>query len=706
MINLLIIQNLSEIQNNSYCDTSGLWNRFDKKCVFITRDNLDILSQSIDDSQCIVFASNCLRDEQILKAFMSDEIRKKMADFVKRGNSCLFLHQLMPDGTELNLFDGIDELSFTIKKNADKNGNGLLEFSSSLYLAYQCFPNELDLKEIYNRSREFVFVPGIFWHTYYSPSMMFNAILEDSDHNILISVAKNYPVIYASMILDWQLQKELLENLITNLYSGGKCIGIVHDKENKDISYMELTNSLNERKVCFYVYDASSEADLLLMRKRIDSKCHSMILLDTDVLDLNGEIYEKCYKQGINCIRINADSLHEYDKTLVWHDNYQASYQMLTQLEIEVQKVLGNMLIENSFSTTIQVLKLLLDSGKPSGNYEIEKLQIVMDYIEKHLMSDGSYDYTFGATCRMLWFFKRICKQNNPIVAKRIAAAKAWLKNMNTDLFRPRELIELAYACDEDLNSALEKCFQYDLDAEATVYDLIEMGSLAQKQQRYDLERICIEKLVARKESIGYSEDELMKFCMILTRFIAKGRFINAEEKDKYSALLVSGISDLQSWDPIGKNIAKNIEKCLLFIEYEKLIHHPIDTILKLHEVGDGSISAKLHDHVSMIEDYRVDVYVQGKQIENLRNKNRNLSVFKNAFWIAVICMIPIIYLSIWLLVWLGENAKLGEMFRDIIVSYWQYHTVLVSALVAATSGIVSRIIKKNSEKHLDELEK
>lgn len=727
-MDILVIQNLREIQNNSYCDTSNFWNGFGCNVKFITRYNLVMLEEYIENSQIVVFGSNCLKDEQILRRFQRESTRKLMSDYVRKNNSVVFMHQMLEDGTELNLFEGIDELGFRIVKKDGKLKDMELVFSDVLP-EYRYFPNKIEPKEVLNTAADFGFISGVYWHLYESLNHDFCTIMADNEENALISISRNYSVVFASMLLDWQKHKELTENIVKNLLGKGKCVAVVSEKECPDISYQELISTLENRKIFFIKYNVNVPSEISDLINRIHQYCHSLVLIDSVDAPKYDTIREACRVCGINCVEIDATRNAGTEKSLNWHDYYSSSEAMLRSLEVETQRILGNSLIENSFGVTMQVLKYLTNSKELMGDTETKgdtqderKYRLVCDSIEKHIRKNGSYDDTFGATCQMIWFFETFFDKKDTYAYEKLSKARQWLEGKNPDRvgheFNIRERIEWGIACRKNRSDIFKKCFEIlndeKLGALVTTYDLIELADLSMELGHYDDAQICIERLIPNGTLEDYAEDEdkLMKICMIITKYLEKFNESYCEDiisRDKYQACLVKGMGKLRGWDPVGKNISKNMEKCCLFLRYEKLIYCPIDTILTLYGEADGCEINRLGKAVNTLEEYRVKLYDEQAKNKAL-NKEKNDIVKMNkklesklsssrkigfVFLTIAACVVIVSYIGIWFLVWLIQNDAFAEMFKAVVVENWGYHTAIVSAIIAIMAAVMKKIIDK-----------
>ena len=144
------------------------------------------------------------------------------------------------------------------------------------------------------------------------------------------------------------------------------------------------------------------------MTENITLGVHSAILISADIKSLlPKKLLDFTNQYGIKLIEINDNDLNKNDSFVV-HTVEKNICLDFSDIELRIQHKLETGLISKSFLKTVEVLMKLVSfqkEGLTNAIYDKTKISKVFEVVSKHLNDNGSYDNTFGATCKMLWLF-------------------------------------------------------------------------------------------------------------------------------------------------------------------------------------------------------------------------------------------------------------------------------------------------------------
>ncbi len=701
MFKISLIQNLSEMRNYSYADMRQDLRELHFEVDAYTQENIDLFRSSLGsgDTDCVIFASNSLNDKKIYEYVTSPAFCESFAAYLDKGGACLVLHQHSLKNTE-NPFPFIDKSAKTIIPSYADETVKLKEPSDSVR-EYFSFPNKVLMSELCSNCKSAA-VAGKYWQLLDYEKDSWSPILCDESDNALILRHSEKKVIFSSFLLDYQKHLTLLQNLIINTLSGNKALAILEDETTDTLGFNYFLNSLENKKLYYKKYPSSDEGiKNLLENTRMG--IHSTILVKKGALSaLPPEINETISKYGIKLIEITDHQLNSADTFVVHSVDKNLSLQF-AHLELAVQEELTQGFISGSFMKTIDVLMLMKEfekKGLTKGHYDKTTVKAVLNKVETHIQKeDGSYDETFGATCKALWLFLNFLGEDHELTR----GAYSYIKKKDSvdtvreflerhcvlSYFEPDRAAYLKRTCSDTINSIIDKRF----------------GGISE----YDF-LIIFETAAA----IG-DEGQLMSlFTYIQENTDEDGRFFSSYATSVITSYLID-VYDIIKNEGNKEALRRLLFGLVLYIRRISLSSLPIEEALRLactlykfetvvsFPIGDlteiifktGSFPheyKKMERKISRYQDTRVEIdnakdenEKLTKENEKLKKENRRIPLFSALllvlFTLFVISAYACVYLGILLA---NSDIKVMSALIDKIKESWpSLFTLLIIPLVS-----------------------
>lgn len=714
MYKLAIIQNLIEIQNNTAAEIKGqLENKF-FEIQYINRDNIDcFFDNSWSGIDCIIIGSNALRDEQIAKRFDEQKNKDKLWKYIsEKDGAVIILHQFFKSNTEIDIFGQKDEMSFHVirkpekeEKNKEKirNIQGVLD-------QYFCFPNEINLSLLENDMKNNAYYPRVYWSIFQTKTDDWTVFAINDESEPLLRVSKKYKVILSSMVLDWQHCFNLVENLIVNTICK-RSIGYIGDTNiEKQIAQEELQEDLRKNGIYVCKYNISNSEDINRLEECLKRKLHIGIVVFSKETEKRELLKRLCEKNETKLFCINDNN----EIQLFDYENKYVSEYMLQELEI--QKALREGYVENSFNLTANILKILKNCDYSRGNYDAESLKNITQRVISEISDNGSYGESYGATCKAIWYFSEIAKDES-----RVKKAKEWVRKFAPQPFEyireELKYVEIMNLPQEEIKKYIDNVKDEDKKLEQkrhnrTVYETIAAYDLAAKCGEYYFEYIedLISSLILRKE---YSTDEEIKICLCLLQYektyAAKSK--NIQLLRNCDGFLVNHVTELKEVQKtIGEGYyLKKLEIAFLLCEYEKVKQYSNYSVSQILNTTSAKIN--FDEVYQVVETLRENNEILKADLENekkknsiaISKKNNEIRILKNRrilYWFLLTFFVISGYVLIWSLFWAVKNDLLNKWAEELISKYWGIHVTLIPVVITAVKIILNKR-KIDLEKHI-----
>ena len=693
MFKIALVQNISEMRNYSYADLRKDLCDLGFEILSFTRENIDSLSSVLDPDKidCVLFATNALNDKSIYQYVSEPSFAQTFSTYLNKGGASLILHQNNLKEQE-NPFSFIDdsvlrlESSYAEKYISLQNAEGGAE-------AYFTFPNKVSVQEVTDTCYKNTAVSGKYWLLMRSTEGSWSPIMTDSLGNSVISRHNQHKVIFSSLLLDYQKHVRLLHNILINLLSDNHSLAILQSEANETLGFSYFLNSLENNKFYYKRYTTDEESiDDLIKNARLG--IHSTILVNQDLMDtLPQKITEIIEKYGVKLIEINDKKFEKSDSFTV-HSADKSLALMFSRLELRIQEDLAKGFVLGSFMKTVEILGKLKEfeaEGMTTGKYDKYAISHVLELMAPHLKEDGSYDKTFGATCKAYWVFFHFLGQNDELTK----AAYNYIKK-SKDVDSVREKLErysalalsesdprkyLAANCADIIQDVIDSRFEY-----ITEYDFIKILKVAlelgDEQVLSGLSQYVKENVSESGELFNSYVTAIVSSHMIDMYGIVSDR----REKERIRALLFDMVLYLRRINLKHLPLEEALQTVCTLYKFETVVSFPIDDLTEII-FKTGNFPHEYHTFENQIHTYqktRLEIDTIENENKELRAKNKSMGIYKKTFFVLLSIVSVLAYLCIYLAIVLGDSGVpiVSTLFLKIKESWPSIFSLLVIPLV------------------------
>ncbi len=722
MFKVLLIQNLNEMRNYSYADSRSAVSSFGFDVSLFTMENIEkIIDAMNDDADCIMFAANSLNDKVIREFVYGERFISAFREFTAAGKACLILHQngITTKYGETNPFPFIEETPTYCLNALFKNPEDVeLSFNDCFYRQFFEFPYAVTFDDILKQasSRD---LRGLYWTSMALQNNDFWVpVLKDSkDNNIIVKAAK-HNIIYCSLVLDWQGHTRLLNNMLINLIVNNNSLAILECGENDSLGYNYFLNSLSSSKLHFLKYNIECEKcefGYETLVKNIKLGLHSTVLVTSGAKGkLSAEIYDSFKRYGVKIIEMQDERESQKDSFVI-HSAEKSIKCYLNETELKVQQMLVSGFINKSFIKTIDVLMILTDFqklGLTKGTYNKENLKRITSLISARICDNGSFDNTFGATCKALWYFneffgpndkqtKQIWKyieENHPenigLIRENLnyltscylmrganeALLKADRNLLTDDKFKPFVTVGGLRNCTVSYN-------EYDILAVLKIGQMTDEPVVLQNILEYIRRNMVQGQLLNSQLTAAYAHNLIGYYQKI------KAKELEADKKNE----LLSGIqsvlfemiarlkrelSELIEEDKDSKFIDSQLYIIRTLYEFEAIVSFPITDLIDLVYTSGNypQLMLELKNSISKAQDSRIET---DKYKEDIKQYKR-YKPFEKLFYIFLGVSVALLWVSITLLLEVLRADDAGARIKEVIINAWPaaFSAVVVPVIV------------------------
>ena len=705
MFKIALVQNLSELRNYSYADLRADLCAMGFDVLSFTRENIATLASKLDGGvDCVLFASNSLNDQSIYEYVRTAEFSECFSRYLDRGGASLVLHQNAL-GNIPNPLPFIDEGIERLEKNYASE-NVTLKKNGRFFEQYYVFPNKVEISDITECCFKNTAVSGNYWLLMRASKEEWMPVLSDCYSNGVIYVNTKRKIIFSSVLLDYQKHLAFLENMLVNLMVDNMSLAILESEEPDSLGFSYFLSSLENNKLYYKKYTPRPDT-IAELCSNIELGIHSAILVDERTKrELGDEIHDIISKYGVKLIEINEQTGARADSFVV-HSTDKSVSLLFSKVELRIQKELSEGFVSGSFMKTAEVLSRLCEfeaTGLTKAEYTKESISHVLEAMSAHITEDGSYDRTYGATCKALWIFYKFLGASDRLTR----ASRAYVKNNLTD-DSLREMLEGHYVLslfEDDRADYLKKsCAQVIFElasggfARVTEYDFLSVLKLAV---------LCSDEMT------------LMRlFGFIKSNTDARGRFFNSyvtantisymidmyercesiENKEMIRELLfdmVSYLSNISTERMATEELLCTV--CALY-KFESVVSFPVSDLTELI-FKCGTFPHDYHVFEKQINTYqssRLEHDEMVRESARIKSEIGQLRIYKKGFYAVLTLFIVAIYLMIYLLTIVGEGGdSVFEILFSRIAESWP--SVFAILIVPVISFVFNRYIKKKGE--------
>jgi hypothetical protein len=470
---------------------------------------------------------------------------------------------------------------------------------------------------------------------------MWSPIMVDSLGNSVISRHTSRKVIFSSLLLDYQKHTRLLYNVLINLLSDNHSLAILQSESNETLGFSYFLNSLENNKFYYKRYTVDDESvDDLIKNARLG--IHSTILVNQELMPtLPSKITDIIEKYGVKLIEINDRKLDKSDSFTV-HSADKSLALMFSKLELKIQEDLSKGFILGSFMKTVEILAKLKEfeaDGMTAGKYDKRAISHVLELMAPHLKEDGSYDKTFGATCKAYWVFYHFLGHNDDLTK----AAYNYIKK-NKDVSSVREILErysalslaegdrsryLAETCTNVILDVIDNRFEY-----ITEYDFIKILKVAVE---IGDERILCGLSQYVKDNVSENGELFNSYVTaIVSSYMIDmyGIMTDRREKERIRAILFDMVLYLRRINLKQLPLEEALQTVCTLYKFETVVSFPIDDLTEII-FKTGNFPHEYHAFENQIHTYqktRLEIDTIENENKELRAKNKSMGIYKKSF--------------------------------------------------------------------------
>jgi len=708
MFKIALVQNTSELRNYSYADLRKELLKMKFEIIDITRDNIEWLSSSLDkNTDCVVFASNSLNDKKIYEYVCKEEFQSKFTNYLNNNGCTLIMHQHALR-EKANPFPFLGDCVEKLEANVG-NSNITLRKGEKGVEQYFVFPNTVTESDIKDKCEKNSALNGSYWMILKAKGSEWNTILTDNFGNPVIAKLQNKKVIFSSLLLDYQKHSELLQNVLVNLIVDNMSLAILESGSPDTLGFSYFLNSLQNKKLYFKRY-ANKKGSIDELLRNIKLGIHSAILVsDVEGTVLPSEIVEAINKYGVKLIQIDGKNVSNSDSFMVRSVDKSVSL-LFSKIELKIQQELAQGFVSDSFMKTIEVLEKLVEfkkQGMAKGEYDNKTLSRVLERVSPHVKEDGSYDKTFGATCKSLWLFNNVLGKNDKLTK----ASYNYVNNC-TNIESLKEKLERFLAlslcesnkekfvkekCTPILNDVLENDFAY-----ITEYDFLTILKAA----------LIIKDIKIYTKLFNFIKEHVEDNGEFFNSYVTANAFsyiidmYNSIEdealKEKIREVLFNMVVYLRKLNVEALSIEEQLHIICALYKFETVVSFPVNDLTELI-YKTGTFPHDYHSFETQINNYqksRLQMDSIEKENREIKTENKKLGIYKKLFWGAVMLFSVLVYLMGFLFFTISDYGYGGKVFKALFANIKDNWASLFSLLILPLCMFIyEKFFKKKGDK-------
>lgn len=721
MYRILLVQNLSEMRNYAYADARSMLQSMGFDYELFTMENISDITGSLLSGSCdlLLLASNCLNDMVVKEHLFSDAFRSAFSAFLAQGKPCLILHQNgIARKSPENPFPFLStEMPYKLRSDYKAaEGPQDLRFGGCFYREYFEFPNKVLPEDIIRQCQEEQYPKGLHWTALEDEHKQWLPILKSSADIPLISKHAGQPVIYSSLLLDMQDHRKLLENIIINLIVNNNSLAILGNDHMESLGYNYFLNALKASKLHYIIYREEGRPSCQDLFANIKLGLHSTLLITPEAKKIIKDDYDSITAQGVKIIEIKNEDIDKRDSYII-HATEKNIRCAFAETEVKIQRMLMGGYINDSFMKTIDVLMILTDFQKigiTKGTYTKETLGLVSSLIEQRIKPNGSFDDTFLASVKALWYYKNIVGGNDPVARKLESYVTSYAGNYSVHL---RELVEELKTITPFSLGGLSWNVAQQLRQMDVVSDFL--AASFDRQKRYNEYDV-----LAVLEVAGLLRDTviLKNVLTYLERNLSHGLILNTHLTATFTTALIRQYNQLPDNEPLKGQMQDLLFEMVAFLKKELDFLLETDTDDKyidttLHIVQalyafEAIVSFPITDLINLV--FRSGNYPNlmlefGKSIADIQQTRlevgkfkddikayKNLRSYQSWFYVFAGLSVVLFYLCISLLLTAMNYESFWETLKTSLVDAWP--ALFSGAIIPFVKILSKRIRRKDNQ--------
>ena len=514
-------------------------------------------------------------------------------------------------------------------------------------------------------------------------------------------------IAFSSVLLDYQKHLPMLENLLVNLMVDNMSLAILESDIPDTLGFSYFLNSLENNKLYYKKYSNDQEgySDLIT---NISLGIHSAILINDRIKSsLPKEISDAINIYGVKIIQLNDRDFGKSDSFVVHTIDKRVSL-VFSKLELQIQEELASGYVSGSFMKTVEVLQKLKEFESynlTKATYNKETISHVLEKLSTHINEDGSYDKTFGVTCKALWLFLTFLGKNDKLTK----SSYNYVKN-TSNLDSIREKLERFYTlsafeknqreyltknCLSILTEVAENEFhdvtEYDFLTILKVALIIKDQDLLMKLFSYIRENVSIEN---HEFFNSYVTSIVSSYLIDMYSIIE-----NEKNKEKIRELLFDIVIYLRQVNTSSMSIEEVLQVVCALYKFDSVVSFPVNDLTELI-FKTGTFPRDYHAFETQITGYQrsrkeLDQAILEK--DSVKKENKILKKYKTLSFILLSAVAVLLYFLIYLLVVMGDAD--GNLFVDLfekIKGSWP--PIFSLLIVPGLSFIYNRYLKKKKD--------
>lgn len=456
MYRIALVQNQSEMAHYGYADARALFGDLGYEVTLYTAQNVSELSIVLQrrSTDAVVLGSNALNDKTIRAYFEEAATAASIQQFLEYGGGLLSFHQLrvasMKDARLSFLPEPLGPINPIARSTSETSASGRLGAPGGVDLhTALVYPNRLDAETLQQRALEFRSLQGLYWHSWESPELaawdvlLADVSMRDNPRPLLLASKETAPyrVVLSALTLDWQRQRDALQNVLAYVVEGRHNTAIITQDGSDSQAIAYLTATLRARRFPLRRYHVGE--GLANFDSHVETGVHTTVVLGDDVslaaLRSASKVPVDDLLHGgtLKVLSVEGGDDPSTLAGLSVLSHQTEAHRFLSVAELAVQGELRTGNIDGSFwgtAETLQVLESLPEVTSDFGPLAVRALELAAEHDR-----DGSYDETFGVTCALYWMRATYLGTQHP----QTRATEEWIRP-RLKRYEPREQV-LAY---------------------------------------------------------------------------------------------------------------------------------------------------------------------------------------------------------------------------------------------------------------------
>ncbi|MBQ7011641.1 MAG: hypothetical protein IJN63_08035, partial [Clostridia bacterium] len=520
----------------------------------------------------------------------------------------------------------------------------------------------------------------------------------------------------SSLLLDYQQHYDLLENVLINLITSNVTLAVFKDSARDNLGFSYFLNHLENCKYYVKRYGAEDKSTML---SNIACGVHSGVLVGDGMMDcLTDEDKAIIDKNGVKLIKLR-DKDEDGDDFYEVHSVDKVGCLSFARMELAVQEEFDKAPEHSSFLVRTELLKIMTEfsrRGLTSGTYDKNSMCAFLRDVKATVdrSGNGSYDNTFGATCKALWVFCTFLGEDDPYTV----AARKYIEDFDVTKSADREKLEkycmlslfaenkaeyLRASCGELLLGVnIDRINEYDMLMLFNAALIMKDATVFERLVAFIEKRVCSTDVSLGAYAASVTASHLIDAYIILSEDKGKHR----ELCRRIEELLFVLIKLLPEFATEKYRVEERLYAVCALYKFENITAFPVADLAELI-FNKGAFPRQMHSSrqaLNTFEELRIKRETLESQNEQLKIEKKALDaeaktskLYKRGFYACLSLFVISVYAVIYLLILLSESGTpvLSQMLEKILDSWPALFGLLVIPLVKL---IFDRYLKRKDK--------